>query len=126
MKSRCFTPYFQFLYVKFDRIFCYIIFFILLDQMLALHFDFKQLSYFPDQGQFPESESGMDAPPIFWVILSDLNVMIRDIHFWKGYGPWISKQAFLKSYLSVLAQEASDKAGEHGDPPLPWVRVILR
>ena len=66
------------------------------------------------------------APPIFWVILSDLNVMIRDIHFWKGYGPWISKHAFLKSYLSVLAQEASDKAGEHGDPPLPWVRVILR
>ena len=66
------------------------------------------------------------SPPIFWVILSDLNVMIRDIHFWKGYGPWISKQAFLKSYLSVLAQEASDKAGEHGDPPLPWVRVILR
>ena len=64
--------------------------------------------------------------PNLRVILSDLNAMMRDIHFWKGFGPGTSKQAFLKSYLSVLAQETTRKAGELGDPPLPWVRVILR
>ena len=79
MKSWCFAPN-----PTLHDLYCYLwiyFSFNLLDQMLALHFDFKQLSYFPDQGQFPESESGMDAPPIFWVILSDLNVMNRDIHF---------------------------------------------
>ena len=62
---------------------------------------------------------------ILRAILSNLNAMLRDIHFWKGNGPGISKPAFLKSYLSVLAQEVRLKAGELGDPPLPWVRKIL-
>ena len=59
MKSWCFAPN-----PSLHDLYCYLwiyFYFNLLDQMLALHFDFKQLSYFPDQGQFPESESGMDG-----------------------------------------------------------------